>query len=292
MQFVLLSILAFGCPTYGVTQEKVDATREFAEQLWKNNVRKQQGKLAHSETANACVIGTMDAKQLESIAKAAERSIIYARKSVGYDKEPIKRENRQMSDRPYHWEGKLIIFVCKDRGEFADLFSKIKQVKPDAQEVSVYIHDKDRTFVLLGPASTSWKLNYEVLAVEWAGAATLTRRHDPVPRWLAAGFGRMLAYKFDSKYFAAERAKVPQWAAQYHARDIMLSDNSTVPSAAQLPLQASVVECLSQSSSFADLWFKLLDETAYRGGNFDSALSELKINHEAIQIAWKNVLWK
>lgn len=291
MRLLLVFLCLSFLPAVHAFDDKVDATQAYAEQLWKINVRKQQGKLNSSHTEHAVILGTVDQKLLESIGKAAEKAIGFAQKSVGYDKEPVKRENQQMSDRPYHWDGKLMIIVCKDRNEFVDLFSKLKQAKPDAQETSVYLHDKDKSYVLMGPPVSPRKINYEVQAVELAGAATLTRRHDPIPRWLAAGFGRMLAYKYDSKAFAAERAKIPQWAAQHHAREIT-NENSAIPAGALLPLQASLVECLTQSPTFADQWFKLLDETAYRGGNFDSALGEMKITHEALQIAWKNILWK
>lgn len=292
MRLLVLCLTLTGLPIALCMDDKSDSTREYAEQLWKSNVRKQQGKLNSTQTEHACIVGTADVKTLESIGKATERAIVYAQKSVGYDKEPVKRENQQMSDRPYHWDGKLIVIVCKERQEFVDLFSKIKQAKPDAQEVAAYVHDKDRSYVLIGPGNASRKLNYEVLAVELAGAATLTRRHDPVPRWLAAGFGRMLAHKFDPKLFAAERANILKWAAQYHARDVISTENSTIPAAALIPLQASLVECLTHSPTFADQWFKLLDETAYRNGSFDGALSEMKITHETLQIAWKNTLWK
>ena len=290
---IAVLLLSFTCllPALAFDDQDV-ATRSHAEALWKTNVRKQQGKISHSQTEHALVLGTADAKLLENIGKAAERSIVFAQKSVGYDKEAVKRENQQMTDRPYQWEGKLIVLVCKERHEFVDLFAKLKQAKPDANEVCMYGHDKSRSYVLLGPAGTARKVNYEVLAVEQAGAVTLTRRHDPIPRWLATGYGRMLAYKFDSKGFASERSKIPVWAAQHHVRELMTNENQAIAPAMLLPLQASLVECLAQSPTFADQWFKLLDETAYRGGNMDSAFNELKITHEMVQIAWKNSLWK
>lgn len=269
-----------------------DSDRAHAEAMWKTNVRKQTGKISQTQTEHTLVIGSADQKLLESVGKAAERAVVFSQKSVGYDKEPIKRENRQMSDRPYHWDGKLIVLVCKERHEFVDLFSKIKQAKPDPSEVAMFGHDQNKTYVLLGPSGAGRKVNYEVLAVEQAGAATLTRRHDPVPRWIVAGFSRMLAYKFDPKGFAAERSKIPAWAAQHHVRDLMNSENTTIEPAILVALQASVVETLSQSPSFADQWYKLLDETVYRGGNLDAALGEMKLTHEMVQIAWKNSLWK
>ncbi len=292
MRLVVL-LLTGMCVSAGMSfDDKADSSRDHASAYWKTNVRKQAGKLSETQTEHAVVYGTVDAKQLESIGKAAERAIVFAQKSVGYDKEPIKRPNQQMTDRPYHWEGKLIIFVCKERHEFNDLFYRLKQAKAEANEYTLYVHDKDRTYVLLGPSNPPRKLNYEVLAVELAGAATLTRRHDPVPHWFAAAFGHMLAYKFDSKGFAAERGKIPYWAAQYHVRDLMMDDNPALEAGTLLPLQTSLVECLAQSSVFKEDWFKLLDETAFRNGNLAGALEELKYKLETVQIEWKNSLWK
>lgn len=269
-----------------------DSNKEHAEALWKNSVRKSQGKLSQTQTDHAFIMGTVDVKTLESIGKATQRSVVYAQKSVGYDKAMVKRPNQQMRDKPQTWEGKLLVFVCKERHEFVDLFVKLKQAKPDANEVCTYAHDVSRTYVLMGPALNSRKLNYEVMAVELAGAATLTRRHDPLPRWFSAAYGRMLAYKFDSKGFAAERANIPLWASKYHVRDLQTDSNPAIEPAILLPLQASLLETLAQSSTFQDKWFEILDETAFRGGNLDAALRELKFTQESAQIAWKNSLWK
>lgn len=268
------------------------ASLKYAEALWKANVRKQQGKINHAETANTLVLGTADPKLLDQVGKASERAVVYAKKSVGYDTELTKRPNQQMYGRPHQWEGKLLVIVCKERHEFADLFAKLKNAKPEASEVAAYLHEKTHSYVLLGPASTPAKINYEVQAVEMAGATTLTRRHDPVPRWLAAGFGHMLAYKFDSKGFAAERSKIPYLAAQHHVRELMMDDNPAIPHPTLLTLQASLVECLTQSPNLQDQWFQLLDETSYHNGNMQAALNELKVKDEAIQIEWKNRLWK
>ncbi len=171
---VLLSLLLCCSATLGY-DDKTEGSSEHAAAYWKSNVRHSktktsEAKTRESQTEHAVIYGTLDAKQLESIGKATERAIVFAQKSVGYDKEVVKRPNQQMTDRPYHWEGKLIVFACKERQEFNDLFYRLKQAKPDANEVSVYVHDKGRTYVLLGPASQNRKLNNEVLAVEQAGA--------------------------------------------------------------------------------------------------------------------------
>ncbi|HQR08918.1 MAG TPA: hypothetical protein PLN21_19005 [Gemmatales bacterium] len=288
---VLLSSLLY-CSVVMSYDDKKESSAEHAAAYWKSNVRRQQGKTGEIQTEHTLIYGTVDAKQLESIGKAAERAIVFAQKSVGYDKEMVKRPNQQMTDRPYHWEDKLIIFVCKERHEFNDLFYRLKQAKPEANEVSLYLHDKGRSYVLLGPTSQNRKLNNEVMVVEQAGAATLTRRHDPIPRWFAAAFGRMLAYKFDNRGFAAERSKIPVWAANLHVRDLMMDDNPNIEAGILMPLQTSLVECLAQSSMFKDDWFKILDETAYRNGNLNAALEELKFKLESVQIEWKDSLWK
>lgn len=292
MRSVVLLSLLLCCSLALAYDDKSEGSAGHAAAYWKSNVRKNQAKTSESQTEHALIYGTVDAKQLESIGKATERAIVFAQKSVGYDKEAVMRPNQQMTDRPYHWDGKLIVFVCKERHEFNDLFYRLKQAKPDTNEVSMYVHDKGRTYVLLGPTTQNRKVNNELLAVEQAGAATLTRRHDPLPRWFAAAYGRMLANKFDSRAFASERSKVPVWAAKLHIRDLMMDDNPNVEPGALLPLQTSLVECLAQSATFKDDWFKILDETAYRNGNLNAALEELKYKLESVQIEWKDSLWK
>lgn len=284
---VLVSHMLFASPV-----SVVDTDLQHAQALWKANVRKQTNKTSQYETAQTLIFGTVDARMLESIGKAAERAVVYARKSVGYDTARTVRENQQMSDRPIQWEGKLLVLVCKDRQEFVDLFSKLKESKPQAGESAVVIHHQTKTYVLMGPSGQGIKQNPEVLAVEMAGAATISRRHDPIPHWFAAAYGRMLAYKFDSKFFAAEKSKVALWAAERHVRDLIMDENLALPAGSLLPLQTSLVDCLSQSPAFQDDWFKILDETAFRNGNLLSALDELKIKLEAVQIEWKNRLWK
>jgi hypothetical protein len=285
------SLLGLVVLTFAMAEDS-PASLKHAEGLWKTHVRKPCAKLQYSETENVLAYGSVDKKMLETISKAAERSVVFARKSVGYDKEPVKRENVQMSDRPYHWDGKLIIIVCKERQEFVDLFNKLKNAKPDPSESFLVHHEKADSYLLMGPTGTGVKNNPEIVAVEQAGIATLTRRHDPLPRWLIAGFGHMLAHKFDPKQFASERSRVPALASKCLLKDVMVDENSELPPGGLVALQASLVECLSQSSTFADQWFTLLDETAYRGGNMQAALTELKLKEESIHIEWKNGLWK
>jgi hypothetical protein len=271
----------------------VEDNQKHAEALWKANVRKQANKTQHYETPQCIVFGSADAKMLEGIGKAAERAVVFAKKSVGYDTPRVERENQQMSDRPMHWEGKLLVIVCKDRAEFVDLFSKFKDAKPQASESAAVIHHQARTYVFIGPSGQGAKQNAEALVVELAGAATMSRRHEALPRWLPNAFGRMLAYKFDSKYFAAERSRVQQWASgERHVRDLFTEENASLPAGSLLPLQTSLVDCLSQSPVFQDQWFKLLDEISFRNGDINGALEELKIKVESVQIEWKNRLWK
>jgi hypothetical protein len=288
MYAILLGLHMLAC----IPAQVPDANLQHAEALWKANVRKQTNKTQHFETAQTVVFGTVDSKMLESIGKAAERAVVFAKKSVGYDTPRTERENQQMSERPIQWEGKLLVIVCKDRQEFIDLFSKFKDAKPQPGESAVVIHHQAKTYVLMGPSGQGTKQNAEILAVEFAGAATISRRHDPIPSWMPPAFGRLLAYKFDSKYFAAERSKVALWASERHVRDLFTNENSAVPAGSLLPLQTSLIDCLSQSPAFQDNWFKILDETAFRNGNIQAALDELKIKLESVQIEWKNRLWK
>lgn len=269
-----------------------DATQEHAEAFWKNNVHKTTAKLASYASDNVLTLGTADMRALESLSKAAERSVVFAKKSVGYDEKPVERRNARMDERPYHWKGKLIVFVCKDRQEFVDLFTQMKSGRPGPGEVSAYYHTRDHSYVLIGPSGAGRKVQPALEVVQFVGIATLTRRHDPVPAWLAAGFGRMLAYKYDSKGYAAERRQLPIWAGKHHVRELMTAENNSIPAYALVPLQASLVECLSQSPTFQGEWHQLLDEMAYRGGNLEAAMNEKKLPLETLQLAWKDWLWK
>lgn len=286
----LISCLALCFLACGISAE--DRSKDHAEALWKAVVRKQQVKLNHVATESVCAIGSVEGKSLESVAKAAERAVIFAKKSVGYDKKPEMRENQQMSERPYQWEEKLILIVCKERNEFVDFFTRLKTGKPDGGEISAYAHDKGMTYVLLGPSgATSRRVAWEVEGVKLAGEATLTRRHAPLPHWFVQGYGRMLAYRYDPKAFAAERKKIMTWGQNRHVQDILTDENANVPSEALLPLQTSLVECLTQSPAFQDKWYALLDESAYRE-NVMAALAEQKITLERLQLEWKSWISK
>ena len=61
-------------------------TESDAEAFWNTNVRKQQGTVHVATTDNVLALGSVDQKTLDSIAKAAERAVVFAKKSVGYDK--------------------------------------------------------------------------------------------------------------------------------------------------------------------------------------------------------------
>jgi hypothetical protein len=277
--------------TLASADDKPDATRDHAQAFWNANVRKQQGTPQEFSTDNVFVLGSVDVKALESIAKAAERAVVFAKKSVGYDKKPEPRPNQQMSDRPYQWEGKLILFVCKERQEFIDLFAKLKGNRPDNSEHNLFVHDKERTYLVFGPyAALPQRPPWEVEAVQLAGAATLTRRHDPLPFWFAASFGRMLARKYDPKRYAFDRQRAVAWSTTHHLQEIMQDDPLTATEAL-LPLQTALVECLSQSSRYQDQWVKLLDEIAYRG-SVPAALKEMKLSTETLELEWKNWLAK
>lgn len=295
MYSFLLLLVTF-CSVLSITEMPVhgiwDESSEYVQALWKNTVRKQTGKLSTHETEHVFTAGTAEPKLLETIGKAAERAVVYAQKSVGYDKKPVERDNQPMSDRPMQWEGKLMVLACRERQEFNELFSKLKQSRPQQDEKGVAIHEKGKTLILLDTSTNQSQQRATIRAVELAGAATMTRRHETIPNWFATAFGRTLAYRFDAKAFATERGKVPYWAAKVHVRDLLQEDNSAIAAETLLPMQASMVECLAQSPQFQEKWFLLLDEMAFRGGNLYSALEEQGIKLEALQIAWKNSLWK
>lgn len=287
---LLLTLLL---PAWAAADDRADAMKTHAEAFWKNNVRKQPAKLNSTTSESVLVLGTADARVLESVAKAAERAVVFAKKSVGYDEKPVQRQNGRMDDRPRRWEGKLVVFVCKERHEFADLFTQMKSGRPGNTEVSAYFHSRDRSYVLVGPGGVPGrKVAPELEVVQLAGIATLTRRHEPVPAWLTGGFGRMLAYKYDPKAYAAERKQIPLWAGKHHVRDLMRAENTSIPPEALVPLQASLVECLTQSPAFQAEWAQLLDETAYRGGSLEAAMNEKKLPLEKLQLAWREWLWK
>lgn len=295
MYSIVLYTVSF-CTGLSLTEMPVrglgDESSDYIQALWQSTVRKQSGKLATYETDHVLTAGTVETKQLETIGKAAERAVIYARKSVGYDKKPVEREIQTMSNRPIHWEGKLMVLVCRDRQEFVNLFSKLKQNRPHHDEKGAAIHEKGKTLVLLDASSPQGMNQTVIRAVELSGAATLTRRHDSIPHWFANAYGRTLAYRFDAKAFAAERSKVPYWAANIHIKDLLQEVHEGIAAETLLPLQASLVECLAQAPNLQDKWFLLLDEISFREGNLYSALEKQGIKLEALQITWKNSLWK
>jgi hypothetical protein len=136
---LLVSLIIVPC---AAAEDSGDASKSHAEAFWKNNVRKQQGKLGSFSGEQILVVGTADAKVLESVGKAAERAVAFAKKSVGYDEKPVQRMNAPMYDRRNKWEGRLIVFVCKERHEFADLFTQMKSGRPGATETSAFFHEK------------------------------------------------------------------------------------------------------------------------------------------------------
>lgn len=285
----LLILLVLANVAYA--DDKPDPTREHAQAFWNANVRTQQGALHEFATDSVFVFGSADAKTLETIGKAADRAVVFGKKSVGYDKKPMPRPNQQMSDRPYQWEGKLILLVCKDRNEFVDLFSKLRGMRPENTEHNLFIHDKERTYVVLGPFATLNKRPaWEIEAVQLSGAATMTRRYDPMPFWFAGSFGRMLARKYDPKRYVDERKQALTWSASHHVQELMQDDPLAI-SETLLPSQTALVECLSQSARYQDQWPKLLEEIAYRG-SLPAALSELKWSQETLELEWKNWLAK
>lgn len=291
----MLHIVSF-CTLLSLTATAVQGmgndSLEYVQALWKSTARKQSGKLATHETDHVLTAGTVEPKQLETIGKAAERAVIYARKSVGYENKPVERENQTMSARPIHWEGKLMVLACRERQEFIDLFAKLKQSRPHHDEKGAAIHEKGKTLVLLDASSPQGMNQTVIRAVEFSGAATLTRRHESIPNWFATAYGRTLAYRFDAKSFATERNKVPYWAAKVHVQDLLKEVHEGIAAETLLPLQASLVECLAQAPNLQDKWFLLLDEISFREGNLYTALEQQGIKLEALQITWKNSLWK
>jgi hypothetical protein len=272
-----------------VEDQPADASLQHAQALWKANVRKRN-PLNQVSADHVCALGSVEKSLLEPVAKAAERAVVFAQRSVGYDQKPKVRENQQMSERPYRWEGKLIVLVCKDRQEFADLFAKLKGGRADHAEISAAVHEREWSYVLLGPYGNSpRKPAWEVEAVQQAGMATLTRRHELIPAWFAAGFGRMLANKYDAKAFASERKRAVAWSSKSHVADVLQEESAQMNPEIFLSLQTALVECLAQSPHYQDKWIALLEEMTFRG-SLQAALSEFKWSLETLELEWKNWL--
>lgn len=232
-------------------------------------------KLTIREGAACKVVGTAEAKTLETVAKAVDATL------------PKVRKTLQVTESDKLWSGPLLVHVCKERSEFRQLYHKLHRRQPLNEETATYAHIGPATHLLVGPlASGPGRLPADVEIVQQLGSATLTRlrgANQALESWFIEGFGRAVAYRYAPRSFSAERQRAAVLLAQGKKLSDLYSEETSGLDARILA--ASLSDFLAHSPFMAKQWPNFY--ASFGGGiNIWDALKACDIKAEAFEKAW------
>jgi hypothetical protein len=232
-------------------------------------------KLTVREGSTCRVLGTAEAKTLETVVKAIDTTL------------PKVRKILQASESDKLWSGPLSVHVCKERSEFRQLYHKLHRRQPLNEETATYAHIGPATHLLAGPlAGGPAKLPADVELVQQLGSATLTRlrgANQALESWFIEGFGRAVAYRYAPRSFTAERQRAAVLLAQGKKLGDLYSDQ--LSGADARILASSLSDFLAHSPFMAKQWPNFY--ASFGGGiNIWDALKAWDIKAEAFEKAW------
>lgn len=256
----------------------LEEQKKTAVNLWKFVITQGLDPKVH-ETANFLIVGTVDAKAMEAIGKAAEKIT------------PTLRTNLEFDENEKIWEGRMVIHVAKTRAQFQMLFSKVKKSRPGNDEISTFVHQERRSFILMGPMlNGTRKVSYEHDVIAQLASAMLTHRRDInlIPDWLVQGYGRSELYRYAPRSFNQERVLAAQLLSQskYNLNELMAGNLG--PMETQV-LGASLADFIFHSTFMEKYRPAILASLGLDGQPFDEALKAAGIDRDYVNKAW--VAW-
>jgi hypothetical protein len=252
-------------------KKEIELQKKQAGELWES--APSGSKPTSAATDNFLVFGTIDEKNLEAIGKGLE-------KALGV----LKRTAALKPDADL-WPGKVVVHICKDRGDFRGFYLKYKKETPEKEELGTYSHERDATILVVATADPK-RQPAEVEAVIQLAAATLTKKGGRLPDWFVQGFARAHAYRHAPNHFAPERQRARAMVRQGKtAKDIWTMNLSA--DEAQV-LTASFFDFLMTSPQMVKTWPEILslmgEETP-----FEDVLKNAKLMPDRVDAAWR--LW-
>jgi hypothetical protein len=201
-----MGLLGWSLALAGV-RDTADAQRKLAEDQWKELFSDKPP--AFLETEHFFLFGTVTPKMLDDCGKAAEKALPVIKRTLRLDKTPA-------------WKGKLVIFLLRERGEFASFARNLAKRNPDREDRGGFFHLPQWSLVTVGPAATNKSLPYDLEAVQYVAAAAITKEYgENLPEWLVSGYGRSVAYRAQPKAFTEERQLAQRLLAGKHVRDVL-----------------------------------------------------------------------
>jgi hypothetical protein len=250
-------------------RKEIETQKQQADELWKSVLAGTQSK-AHKETANFLLYGTIDENALENLGKGLEKALVTVKKNVAVKSDTML------------WPGKLVVHVCKERGDFRTLYAKVKKETADKDETGVYSHERDATIIVLGPLDGK-KSAFEVEGVIQLAAATLTKKTPRLPTWFVMGFSRAAAYRHAPTHFIAERQRARVLVQSKTAKDVWTENLS----ADEAPiLTASFFDYLINGPQIAKFWPDLVNSIG-EDTAFEDALKAVKLVPEQVDLGWR-----
>ncbi len=271
-----------GMTTLPLHADETEAFREeqtkAASHLWKNVITQGLDPNVHA-TTNFLLVGTVDARVLESMGKVAEKVL------------PTLRTNLDFGENETIWEGRLVIHAAKLRPHFQMLFSKVKKSRPGNDEISTFVHQGRQSFILLGPPLTgNRKVSHEHDLITQLAGVMLTHRREInlIPDWLIQGYGRSELYRYSPRSFTQERVAAAQLLSQskYNIHELMAGNLG--PMETQI-LGASLADFLAHSPQMSKYWPLMLAALGLDGQSLDDAIKNAKLDRDFVQKAW--VAW-
>jgi hypothetical protein len=254
-------------------RDGAEVRRKLAEEQWKDLLPDKSP--AFLETDHFLLYGTVDGKEVDACGKLAEKAIPIIKKTLRLEKDPA-------------WRGKLVIYLFRERTEFATFERNVSKRNPDRDDRGGYYHFPEWSLVTVGPGATAKSLPDDLEVVQYVGAAALTKEYGAaLPEWLVSGYGRSVAYRLAPKAFAEERQRAVQYLRSRTLHDLLSGGLAREEGPV---LNASFVDFLANGlpQTQAPLQTLLIAYGLRENGTIEQALAAVRVTPESLDLGWRS----
>ncbi|MCS6978064.1 MAG: hypothetical protein NZM31_13805 [Gemmatales bacterium] len=248
----------------------VAAVKKLAESQWDGILPGRQP--IHKETEHFLLYGSVEEKQLESIAKSAENAFSLCSRVL------------KITPDDELWPGKMVVHVFGGRAEFASFSRRHANRSPERDETGGFGHEREHSYVMAGPPGFEVRrFSLETEVVQNVASATLIKKAGRKPNWFVSGFGRSVAYRTFPQQFRQERSLATSLVRNGRtAWNVWKGELSAEEGAV---LNASFVDFLVHSPAMSKNFATVLSNLG-EDSMFDDVLKSSNLNPDAVALAW------
>ena len=268
------SLLAVGlvASASAADDDPVAVQKQAADEVWK----KVTGKAAPAqvETDHLLLYGSVSKEDLRSLGQVAERILRGVRRRLKVDPEEES------------WPGKLIVHAFDRRAQLTSFIRRVLRRSPESDERGGYAHEREYSYVVVGPAAGESGLQVlELELVQQVAAAVLTKKKvGRLPGWFVDGFARAVAQRYAPMAFSRHRALVRALVRQGKTAEDIWSGNLAAEEGRVL--NASFLDYLVNDRRLGRRFLDIVD-SCRDGTPFEDTLKAVRLNPKLVAYGWR-----